>query len=98
METKQQCSQRVFDGTRGDRGHICTRYAKVFLEDGTPFCNLHSPEGQAEKERKFQETYAAQRDADHKKYEMLAYDRKAGDYCRALGLTYHDLSPANPEG
>lgn len=90
------CSKRVFSTLRSDvGGHICTRNAKV-VENGKPFCALHSVAGQAEKERKFQEKYAAHRAADNEIYAKRAYNSAAGNWCRARGMTIEELQ-AKPE-
>lgn len=88
-----QCTKRVFSTLRSDiSGHICNRNAKVFVGN-KGLCTLHSPEGQANKERKFQEKYNAQRAADTERFAKLAYDRAAGNWCRSKGMTVEDLTP-----
>ena len=86
------CTQTIFSNARWDfEGHTCSRKAKV-VEDGKRLCSLHSAAGQAKKEQKSQEKMAFNRAIDLKRFDKLAYDRAAGDYCRAKGLTIEELA------
>ena len=84
-----QCIELIY-GNMG-LGYQCSRKAKV-VHERKAYCNQHSPAGQAKREEKFQEKLTRHRETDRKKYAAMSYDRKAGDYCRAKGLTIEELT------
>lgn len=86
MSEKQQCSVRVFDGSRMNfQGYMCHKPAKV-QADGKWYCATHDPEAVKRRNAKQEEKWEAQRKADHERWDRQAYNTKAGDACRALGI------------
>jgi len=66
---------------------------KVF-DEAKWWCTQHSPAKEAERRQQSDERYAAKTTVRHEQSAKEAYDRTAGNYCRALGLTLDDVKVA----
>ena len=88
----QECSEKVLsrDGGWNPGRHGCTRTGKVFDQDKW-WCIQHSPAEKAKRMRKMAELDEARRERMSQHMVKERYDRAAGDYCRAKGLTVEQL-------
>ena len=74
-------------------GHRCFRNATVFDQDKW-WCTHHPPAKKAERLGQQKERYETQTKALDERFSTEAYDRAAGRYCRARGLTLEALEAA----
>lgn len=66
MKNLGHCSKQVYDGSFF--GHKCTRDATV-VENGRPYCTMHSAEGEAKRKAKADARYEAKKIQWDEEYE-----------------------------
>ena len=79
-----RCTKQVSDNEGWATWYQCKRNAKMTFE-GNRFCTQHDPIKRAERHSKADEQLRA-------KWSREDYDRVAGNYCRAKGLTIEELT------
>ena len=89
-----QCSKVVYNNT-SFRGKPCKRIGKV-ERDGKWYCVQHDPvsvkEKQDAKNKQWQVEWEERQVRLLEQQKELAYQQAAAAYCRALGMTFEDMT------
>ena len=85
----EQCKYDMIpDSGRWPSFHQCSKKAK---RDG--FCGIHHPDAVKRRREKSDARYAAETKASDEKWERRAFNDKAGNRCRELGIQPEEICP-----
>ena len=91
QHTAETCCTKI---TSADCWHRyeCSNKGK-YRHEGKPYCGIHYPPNVEKRRQKSMDRIAEEMRADTEKWERQAFNGKAGDACRALGIDDPSVIP-----